>query len=222
MNDLKDTIAKNLIELRTHAHLTQLQLAEMLNYSDKAVSKWERGEAIPDIRVLIKIAEIYGVTLDDLVKEEAVAPKIQPKKRINGTHAFIAAMSAVLVWFIASWVFMILYFIPSTEEFAFFAFVVAPLPTAIVLTVFSAIWGTRLTTALSSSFIVVSVAFIIHMFVWRFLPDFKQIFIIWIVAGIFEILIILWFSYRRLLKLGWLVNFTKRKNKNGEDEKNGL
>ena len=46
MEDLKDVIAKNLVELRTEAKLTQLQLAEMLNYSDKAVSKWGRGEAI--------------------------------------------------------------------------------------------------------------------------------------------------------------------------------
>ena len=43
MDELKEIIAKNLTELRTCAHLTQLQLAEMLNYSDKAVSKWERA-----------------------------------------------------------------------------------------------------------------------------------------------------------------------------------
>lgn len=47
MEDLKEIIAKNLTQLRTHAQLTQIQLAEKLNYSDKAVSKWERGEAIP-------------------------------------------------------------------------------------------------------------------------------------------------------------------------------
>ena len=79
MEDLKDVIAKNLVELRTNAKLTQLQLAEMLNYSDKAVSKWERGEAIPDIRVLTKIAEIYGVTLDDIVSGENLSAPVPPK-----------------------------------------------------------------------------------------------------------------------------------------------
>ncbi len=216
MNDLKGTIAKNLIGLRTQSHLTQLQLAEMLNYSDKAVSKWERGEAIPDLRVLIKLTEIYGVTLDEIVKEESPAPRVQPKKRISGARAFIVAMSAVLVWFIASWIFMIFFFISPTERDAYFVFVVAPLPTAIVLTVFSAIWGSRLTTALSCSFIVMSCAFIIHMFVWRFAPEFKQIFIIWVIAAIFEILIVLWFFYRRLLKIGWIV---KIKDKTKKDEK---
>ena len=64
MDELKETISKNLVELRTGARLTQAQLADMLNYSDKAVSKWERGEAIPDIRVLIKLAEIYNISVE--------------------------------------------------------------------------------------------------------------------------------------------------------------
>ena len=101
-SDLKENIAKNLVELRTQAKLTQLQLAEMLNYSDKAVSKWERGEAIPDLRVLIRLSEIYGISLDDSVKGESVAPKVQPKRRISGVRAFIVAMAAVLVWFVAT------------------------------------------------------------------------------------------------------------------------
>ena len=67
MDELKETIAKNLVQLRTEARLTQLQLAEMLNYSDKAVSKWERGDAIPDLRVLIKLANIYNITVDDII-----------------------------------------------------------------------------------------------------------------------------------------------------------
>ena len=110
-SDLKENIAKNLVELRTQAKLTQLQLAEMLNYSDKAVSKWERGEAIPDLRVLIRLSEIYGISLDDIVKGESVAPKVQPKRRISGVRAFIVAMAAVLVWFVATLVFMLFYFI---------------------------------------------------------------------------------------------------------------
>ena len=119
MEDLKDVIAKNLVELRTEAKLTQLQLAEMLNYSDKAVSKWERGEAIPDIRVLVKIAGIYGVTVDDIVREESIATPVQPKKHLTGKHAFITALSALLVWFIATGIFMIFYCIDPTEEYSY-------------------------------------------------------------------------------------------------------
>ena len=70
MSDLKEIIAANLTRLRQEVGLTQLQLADMLNYSDKAVSKWERGESIPDLRVLIQLAEIYHITLDDIVREQ--------------------------------------------------------------------------------------------------------------------------------------------------------
>lgn len=195
-SDLKENIAKNLVELRTQAKLTQLQLAEMLNYSDKAVSKWERGEAIPDLRVLIRLSEIYGISLDDIVKGESVAPKVQPKRRISGVRAFIVAMAAVLVWFVATLVFMLFYFIIPTHEYAYLVFVVAPLPTAIVFTVFSALWGNRLSNAVACSCILWSCALIIHVFVWKFAPSFKEIYFVWIVAAVFEILIILWFSYR--------------------------
>lgn len=198
MDDLKTVIAKNLVELRTKAHLTQLQLAEMLNYSDKAVSKWERGEAIPDIRVLMRISEIFGVTLDDIVKDGSVTPQIQPKKKISGKRAFITAMSAVLVWFIATGIFIVFYFIEPTADYAYLVFVVAPLATAIVLNVFSVMWGTRLTTAIASSLIVWSCVLIFHIFVLTF-TDFKKIYFLYIVAAVFELLIIMWFSYRRFM-----------------------
>lgn len=196
MEDLKDVIAKNLVELRTNAKLTQLQLAEMLNYSDKAVSKWERGEAIPDIRVLIKIAELYGVTVDDILKEESFATPVQPKKHVNGKHIFITVLAAVLVWFIATGIFTVFYFIDPTEEYSYLVFVVAPLPTAIVLLVFSTLWGNRLTNAVASSLIVWSCAVIFHIFVETFAPEFIKIYFIYIIAAVLEVLVILWFTYR--------------------------
>lgn len=211
MNDLKDTIAKNLAELRNHANLTQLQLAEMLNYSDKAVSKWERGEAIPDIRVLVRIAEIYGVSLDDIVKGESVAPQIQPKKHIIGKRAFITALSAALVWFIATVLFTVFYFIPATAPYAYLVFVAAPLPTAIVLLVFAALWGNRVQEALTSSFVLWSCVVIFHVFVLTF-SKFTQIYLLYIVGAVFELLIILWFTYR------WYSS--KKDNKNKEAERN--
>lgn len=196
MDDLKDIISKNLVELRTKAHLTQLQLAEMINYSDKAVSKWERGEAIPDLRVLIQLTEIYGITLDDLVKDGGVMPKIEPARRIQGKRVFITVLSAILVWFIATGLFVTFFFITPTSAYAYLVFVVAPLPTAIVLTVFSCKWGNRITNALSTSFILWACVLIFHIFVITFVPEFTQIYYLYIVAAVFELLIILWFVYR--------------------------
>lgn len=216
MEELKDVIAKNLVELRTKAQLTQLQLAEMLNYSDKAVSKWERGEGVPDVRVLTKIAEIYGVTLDDIVREEPVAQPVQPQKHLRGKRIFITALSALLVWFVATGIFMIFYFIAPTERYSYLVFVVAPLPASIVLLVFSIIWGNRLTNAISSSLIDWSSAFIFHMFVSAFSPDFIKIHFIYIVAAALEVLIILWFTYRWYVSKYGKIQFRRKSRKKGE------
>ena len=71
---LKRIIAQNIADLRRDAGMTQLELAARLNYSDKAVSKWERGESVPDILVLKSIADLYGVTVDYLIAEEHPVP----------------------------------------------------------------------------------------------------------------------------------------------------
>ena len=69
MADLKSIIAKNIVTLRQSAKMTQSDLAEQLNYSDKAISKWERAESMPDITVLKAIADLFSVPLDYLVQE---------------------------------------------------------------------------------------------------------------------------------------------------------
>ena len=76
MSEMKLIIAKNIAYLRTSAGLTQLELAEKLNYSDKAVSKWERDLSCPDINSIPNLAEILGVSVEELmqIKKEAAAP----------------------------------------------------------------------------------------------------------------------------------------------------
>jgi len=81
MENLKSIIAKNIVLLRTGAHLTQAELAERLNYSDKAVSKWERGESLPDITVIKAIADMFGVTVDWLLRENGEQPVPDSNKR---------------------------------------------------------------------------------------------------------------------------------------------
>ena len=60
MDDLKNILAENLIKYRKAANLTQAELAEKINYSDKAVSKWERAAGMPDVDVLKQIADLFG------------------------------------------------------------------------------------------------------------------------------------------------------------------
>ena len=71
---MKKTISNNMLIYRKRAGLTQAELAEKINYSDKAVSKWERGDGVPDVAVLCEMAEIFGVSeeyLADAVRENS-------------------------------------------------------------------------------------------------------------------------------------------------------
>ena len=103
MEKLNFIIAKNLSELRRKNKLTQLEVAEKLNYSDKAVSKWEQGESLPGIEVLYKLAKLYGVSMDYIVGEKEVKPAraafgglTQKRKRI------ITLLSVLGVWLFAT------------------------------------------------------------------------------------------------------------------------
>ena len=69
MDNVKENIAKNIARLRTENNMTQPELAKKLNYTDKSVSKWEHGIATPPIDVLKEIADIFGVTVDDMLRD---------------------------------------------------------------------------------------------------------------------------------------------------------
>lgn len=197
MNDLKEVIAKNLVRLRQATGLTQLQLAEKLNYSDKAVSKWERGESIPDLRVLIQLAQIYHITLDDIVTEQPERV-VKPKLNLGKKRVLISLLSVGLVWFLATGVFAVMYFIPAVEMYAWLAYIAAPLASAIVLTVFSGVWGNRLTNAVVCSFLLWSLAVVVHVFLSVFVPGVDRWWLFYLVAVPFQVLIIFWFLFRKV------------------------
>lgn len=75
MEDIKQNISKNLIILRKNKKLTQKDVAREFNYSDKAVSRWEIGDSMPDIDVLLKLCEFYGVEFDWLIHSHEEVPK---------------------------------------------------------------------------------------------------------------------------------------------------
>jgi transcriptional regulator with XRE-family HTH domain len=197
-NNINNIIAGNLVRLRQEAGLTQLQLAEKLNYSDKAVSKWERGESIPDIRVLLQIADIYHIKLDDIVTEQpekVVKPKVNLKKK----RILITLLAVGLVWFIATGIFAILFFISSLAKYAYLSYVVATFVSSIVLTVFSALWGTRVTNAVASSLILWTLVVVLHLFFMAF-SNLERLWLFYVIGVPFQILIVLWYFLRKVNK----------------------
>ncbi len=146
MTDVKMTIAKNITALRQSNKLTQIELAEKLNYSDKAVSKWERGESIPDVIVLKSIADLFGVSLDYLLEAEHDAqPVVIPEN--NGyqqrNRRVTTTLSVLLVWFVATVCYVVMDLCVPTTVFKWIAFAYAVPVSVIVWLVFNSTWFNR-------------------------------------------------------------------------------
>jgi len=143
VDELKGIIAKNIVDLRKSNNLTQAELAEKLNYSDKAVSKWERGESIPDVSVLKSIADLFSVKVDYLLTEDHsdehdVIKKVSRRERRN--RIMITGISIVLVWLVATLVFSNLGLFFKDIDGMWLAFVYAVPASSIVWLVFNTLW----------------------------------------------------------------------------------
>lgn len=145
MEDLKALIAQNIIRLRKNANMTQAELAEKLNYTDKAVSKWERGESIPDVIVLKQLADLFQVRVDDLLvkyDESQPTPTVSTVSNNIRNHGFITGMSVLLVWLIATLLFVI-FESATTTHIHWLSFIYAIPITMIVWLIFNSIWFNR-------------------------------------------------------------------------------
>ena len=108
MSSLEQIVANNLTELRKEKKWTQAELAEKINYSDKSVSKWERGEALPDLKVLKQMADLFGVQIDYFITENAAAEKekFTLPKGGTGFRIVLALLAACIIWLIAVVIFV--------------------------------------------------------------------------------------------------------------------
>jgi len=165
MDKIKSAISKNITELRRKAGMTQAQLAEKLNYSDKAISKWERGESIPDIIIIKQLADLFGVTVDYMISAEHTRsdkPPLPERHKVLN-HAFITGMSIILVWLIATLVFVILDLTLSYSNILWLCYVYAIPVTMIVWLVFNSIWFARRRNFLIVSLLMWTVLIALHI-----------------------------------------------------------
>ena len=159
MYDLRHVLAENISELRKSNNLTQAEFAERLNYSDKAVSKWERGDSLPDVIVLKTIADMYGVGLDDMLREDGVRHVVSPDEVLRDEQLtqkiLITALWVTMVWIVAAVVF--LYSRYSRGTMFWMAFVWAVPVSFLVALIFARRWGAadfkRISCILSSGFV---------------------------------------------------------------------
>lgn len=138
MENKKDIFAKNLINLRKKHKMTQLELAEKLNYTDKAISKWERGESLPDMVVMVEIAALFQLSLDDLILNEIDIENsllnVNIAPRFNYKMALIISSSIVIL---ALAIFVLGQTFVANDHLLWHVFIYAALAIFICLTVFS-------------------------------------------------------------------------------------
>ncbi len=184
---LKNTFAKKLSYYRKSAGMTQSDLAEKLNYSDKSVSKWERAEGLPDVFVLTKISRLFSVRVDDLLNEK------EPERPVDIVlnRRLITVIAAAIPWLIAAIVSATLFVAGVSGSWIWLCFIYAIPVSAIVFIVFAAMWWSKKTLAVS-----------ISVFLWSLVLCFVLSFNIikltsyFVVAAICQIIVILFFRIK--------------------------
>ena len=193
-NKQQELLAKNLVYYRKASGLTQLELAEKFNYSDKSISKWERGEGFPDVFVLKSLADFYGINVDDFYSEEH--KKITVKHSQKRKQIFIRLLSigiGILVTFLTF--FLLDTLLPNDVAFKpWLVFIYGLLVVSIVWLVWEFIYHKRFVRMLATSAVIWTAALSIYLTFFVMME--KNLYLIFIVAIPLQILEVLWFLFR--------------------------
>ena len=186
---LRKTVAKNIAQYRKAHHDTQLDLATKLNYSDKSVSKWERGESLPDVYILSQIAELYGVSVSALIGE------IQPPRESKPHyHMFILLLSLALTMAVATLLFS-MFMICKVPYPAWMFFVYALPVCSIICIVFTSLWWGILWQGVSVSALIWTLGLSLYLSF-----ELENVSLIFLVCAALQVLTLLWEGFRKFLQ----------------------
>ena len=189
-------IAENMAKYRKAANLTQSELAERLNYSDKSISKWEQGNGMPDIFVLYQLAELYGVTVNDFFyKHEKQAPMPHTNGRLF-SRLMILIMSVGLCWLVAVTAFVAVKILAPQFAYAWLSFVYALPATCIVATVLGTVWGFSPVREISVSALIWTLLLSLCLTVTSVIESAENIYFVFLLGIPLQILVVLWFLFR--------------------------
>ena len=205
---LKLQIGANIASYRKRAGLTQAGLAEKLNYSDKAISKWERGESVPDVLTLVQLAEQFDITVNDLLVDpnqlpeetgavqQAMEQVVEKTLKRKADKRVILQLSSLLVWFVA----LLFYVVVSSFDipYSWLAFFLAIPADAIVMLSLRSAWHDFRWNQALISMIVWGSLLCIHIFLLVFLKhNYWKIYLLGIPG---QAAIWLWFRMFRPVK----------------------
>ena len=187
-------IAENLVYYRKAAGLTQLEIAERFNYSDKSISKWERAEGMPDIMVLKSLADFYGIKVDDFFKEEKQKLPLTKKSR----RWFIVGLSEVLLWLVVGIVFVVTsLLLPKTFPW-WLVFVYGAALASILAVVWAGIYHKRFFQLVATSLIVWTTITSLFLTLLMTTNNIQNLWLLFIVGVPLQGLAILWYFLRKI------------------------
>ena len=191
----QELLAKNLVYYRKASGLTQLELAEKFNYSDKSVSKWERGEGFPDVFVLKSLADFYGITVDDFYAQEK--KKVVTQNHSLRKQVYIKLLSVGIGWLVTLMTFFFLNTLlsESAKFQTWLTFVYGTLITGIVLLVWDFIYHHRFLRMIDTSVIIWTATASLYLTILIILES--NLPYMFLVAVPLQILEVIWFLYRR-------------------------
>ena len=205
---LKRQIGRNIATFRKCMGWTQVELAEKLNYSDKAVSKWERGESVPDVLTLADLADAVGVTVNDLLADLNALPAetgavqqtmdrvVQKTLKRKANKNIILGLCTILVWFVALFIYVLLSSLEVNKSWLAFFYAI-PANAIVLLSLRSAWHDFRWNRALISAImwggllaVYMTLLVLVHFNLWK-------IFLLGILG---QVAILLWFKMFRPVK----------------------
>lgn len=188
---IRAAIAENIVALRRKSGMTQQELADALRYTDKAVSKWERAESIPDVVILKRVADLFGVTVDYLLASHADDPATVPLPPSHRRHmrGLIMGISILLVWLAATVAFVITMLL-SISFPVWLIYIYAVPASAVVWLVFNAVWFNQKINYVAISLLMWTTLTAIHLTALTVFAN--QIWMIYLLGIPGQVIILLW------------------------------
>lgn len=162
MENLKDIISRNLIFLRKKNNLTQIELADKINYSDNAVSRWERGDVTPSIEILELLADFYQVEVKDLLEENLSIKPHEASVSQTANRILTLLFSISVIWFLILIAYIYLQMFTDLHPWRLF---VAGVPLSCLMAWhFNSKWGNRITSLVLLSITFWSVITLVYLY----------------------------------------------------------
>lgn len=150
MKNIREIVANNIVTLRKQNGYTQIELSEKINYSDKAISRWEKGEVLPDIETLDNLANIFDVPLSFMLEEHQDAKPVSNSQLTN--KLAVALVSISVVWLVATIVFV---YLKMFYQFNYWQVFIWAVPASVIIGLyFCRKWGNRLAKTILTSLLV--------------------------------------------------------------------